>query len=127
MTETNHRVFQMTFSSVYRALVAKAERKGRTAAEVNHIISWLTGYSSDTLAQLEQTDLTYKSFFDQAPAVNPARTLITGNICGVRIEEIDDPTMAIIRQLDKLVDELAKGKPVDKILRQLDEADLGQK
>jgi hypothetical protein len=107
----------MSFARVYPALVAKAERKGRTKAEVDQIIGWLTGYNEGGLdAQLErQVDV--ETFFAEAPAPNPARSLITGVVCGVRVEEIEEPTMREIRYLDKLIDELAKGKAMEKILR----------
>lgn len=112
-----HRIFTTPFASVYPHYVAKAERKGRTKAEVDAILSWLTGYSPQELeSQLEkQTD--FETFFKEAPQMNPSRTLIKGTVCGVRVEEIEDPTMREIRYLDKLVDELAKGKAMDKILR----------
>jgi hypothetical protein len=111
------RIYTMSFARVYPALVAKAERKGRTKADVDQIIGWLTGYSQDSLdAQLEkQADV--DSFFAEAPAPNPARSLIKGVVCGVRVEEIEEPTMREIRYLDKLIDELAKGKAMEKILR----------
>jgi hypothetical protein len=113
----SHRVYKMSFAKVYPLLVAKAERKGRTKAEVDEVIRWLTGYSQRQIdAQLErQTE--YESFFAQAPAMKPSRTLIKGTVCGVRVEEIEEPTMREIRYLDKLVDELAKGRPMAKILR----------
>ncbi|CCD91259.1 conserved hypothetical protein [Bradyrhizobium sp. ORS 375] len=113
-----HRIYTTSFASVYRLYVAKGEKKGRSKAEVDQIICWLTGYDHSGLeAQLEQqTD--FETFFAQAPAMNPARSLIKGMICGVRIEEIEEPTMREIRYLDKLVDELARGKTMDKILRQ---------
>ncbi len=112
-----HRIYTTSVASVYPHYVAKAERKGRTREEVDEVIGWLTGYGPDDLAvQLEQgTD--FETFFANAPAPNPARSRITGVICGVRIEEIEDPTMREIRYLDKLVDELARGKPMDKVLR----------
>jgi hypothetical protein len=114
---TKHRIFTTSFASVYPLYVAKAEKKGRTKAEVDAIISWLTGYSQQELeAQLkEQKD--FETFFKEAPNLNPSRTLIKGVVCGVRVEDIADPTMREIRYLDKLIDELAKGKPMDKILR----------
>jgi hypothetical protein len=107
----------MSFSSVYPLYVAKAGKKGRTKAEVDEIIHWLTGYSQQGLeAELQkQTDL--ETFFARAPALNPARKLITGVICGVRVEDIKEPLMQEIRYLDKLIDELAKGKAMEKILR----------
>ena len=106
-------VFDMKVSKVYPLLVAKAEKKGRTKAEVDEVTSWLTGYD------MEATDLdvTYAEFFGNAPAYNPRAELITGSVCGVKVEVIEDPLMKKIRQLDKLVDELAKGKPMEKVLR----------
>lgn len=118
MTQTKkHRIFTTSFASVYPLYVAKAERKGRQKSEVDVIICWLTGYSQHTLeGQLKkQTD--FETFFSEAPQLNPARALIKGVICGVRIEDIQEPTMREIRYLDKLVDELAKGKTMEKILR----------
>jgi hypothetical protein len=112
-----HRIFTTSVASVYPHYIAKAEKKGRTRSEVDEIIRWLTGYRQDELeARLEQrTD--FETFFAEAPDLNPSRALITGVICGVRIEEIEEPTMREIRYLDKLVDELAKGRPMEKILR----------
>lgn len=112
-----HRIYAMAFARVYPAYIAKAERKGRTKAEVDTIITWLTGYDQAGLAgQIEhQTD--FEAFFAEAPQLNPARTAITGVICGVRVEDIEEPTMREIRYLDKLVDELARGRPMEKILR----------
>lgn len=114
---TNHRIYKMSFARVYPAYVAKAEKKGRTKAEVDEIICWLTGYNQDVLeAQLEkQTD--FETFLAEAPQLNPARALIKGVVCGVRVENIEEPTMREIRYLDKLIDELAKGKSMEKILR----------
>lgn len=114
---TKHRIYTMSFARVYPEYIAKAERKGRTKAEVDEIIRWLTGYSQKEFeAQLEkQTDI--ETFYAQAPHMNPLRRLITGVICGVRVEEIKEPTMQEIRYLDKLIDELAKGKAMEKILR----------
>ena len=106
-------IFDMKVSKVYPLLVAKAERKGRTKAEVDAVTAWLTGYD---MAAVDM-DITYAEFFRNAPAYNPRAELITGTVCGVRVEEIEDPLMKRIRQLDKLVDELAKGKPMEKILR----------
>ncbi|HET9065698.1 MAG TPA: DUF2200 domain-containing protein [Gemmatimonadales bacterium] len=105
-----HRIFAMAFSRVYPLLVKKAERKGRTRAEVDTIIRWLTGYSQVGLQRQIDRDCDYETFFAEAPAMNPRSDLITGVVCGVRVEEIDDPVMQRIRQLDKLIDELAKGK-----------------
>jgi len=115
---TKHRIYTMSFASVYPLYVAKAEKKGRTKAEVDQIISWLTGYGQKELeAQLKkQTD--FETFFAQAPRINPSRSMIKGVVCGVRVEDIKEPTMREIRYLDKLIDELAKGKTMDKILRQ---------
>jgi hypothetical protein len=112
-----HRIFKTSFASVYPHYVAKAEKKGRTKAEVDAIICWLTGYSPQQLeAQLgRRTD--FDAFFAEAPGMNPSRTLIKGVVCGVRVEEIEDPLMREIRYLDKLIDELAKGKAMEKILR----------
>lgn len=112
-----HRVYAMSVASVYPLYVQKAERKGRAKGEVDEIIRWLTGYSQEALeAQLEkQVDL--EAFFAQAPRLNPARALIKGVICGVRVEEMEEGTMREIRYLDKLIDELAKGKAMEKVLR----------
>lgn len=110
-------VTEMAFAKLYSLLVAKAEKKGRTREEVDQVTAWLTGYTPEELARLEQSDMSYGDFFHNAPALNPNRTLITGKICGVRVEEIEDPLMRDIRYLDKLVDELAKGKAMEKILR----------
>ena len=105
-------VFDMPYSKVYDCLVAKAERKGRTKEEVDQVITWLTGYENPT-----GLDLTYGEFLSSAPAWNPRAELITGSICGVKVETIEDPMTKKMRQLDKLVDELAKGKPMEKVLR----------
>lgn len=113
----NHKIYKMSFSSVYPRYVAKAERKGRTKTEVDEIIRWLTGYIQEDLeAQIEEQN-DFETFFAQAPKMNPLRKLIKGMICGVRVEDIEEPTMQEIRYLDKLVDELAKGKTMEKILR----------
>ena len=114
---TNEKVFAMSFAKVYPMLIAKAERKGRTREEVLALTEWLMGYSSIRLEELLRSDISYGDFFRQAPALNPARKKITGSICGVRVEAIEDPLMQEIRYLDKLVDELAKGKPMEKIMR----------
>ena len=106
-------IFDMKVSKVYPLLVQKAERKGRTRDEVDQVTAWLTGYDMKTV----DMDVSYAEFFENAPAMNPKASLITGSVCGVRVQEIDDPLMQKIRWLDKLVDELAKGKPMDKILR----------
>ena len=110
-------VTEMDFAKLYSLLVAKAEKKGRTREKVDQVTAWLTGYTPEELARLERSDMSYGDFFRSAPAMNPNRTLITGKICGVRVEEIADPLMRDIRYLDKLVDEFAKGKAVEKILR----------
>jgi len=104
------KVFAMSFPKVYGCLVAKAERKGRTKDEVDALIMWMTGYSSAELEARLEAGTAYKTFFDEAPAMNPKCELIKGSICGVRIEDIEDPTMKTIRRLDKLIDDLAKGK-----------------
>jgi hypothetical protein len=112
-----HRIYTVSFASVYPHYVSKAEKKGRTREEVNEIIRWLTGYSQKALeAQLEKkTD--FENFYSKAPKLNPSRSLIKGVICGVRVEDIKDPIMREARYLDKLIDELAKGKAMEKILR----------
>ena len=110
-------VMEMPFGKLYALLVDKAERKGRTRVEVDRVTAWLTGYTADDLARLEQSDTTYGDFFRNAPAMNPNRIRITGKICGIRVEEVEDPLMRDIRYLDKLVDELAKGKSMEQILR----------
>lgn len=107
----------MSVARVYPALVAKAEKKGRTKAEVDTIIRWMTGYTQAGLERQLKNEVDYESFFLKAPRLNPARHLIKGVVCGVRVEEVEDPTMREIRYLDKLVDELAKGKSMEKILR----------
>lgn len=114
----NHKIYQMNFSKVYPLLVNKAVKKGRTKEEVDEIIVWLTGYSKMELDSLLETSVSYENFFQNAPKLNPNRHFIRGTICGIRVEEIDEPLMREIRYLDKLVDELAKGKALDKILRQ---------
>lgn len=114
---TKHRIYSMSFAKVYPLLVAKAEKKGRTKAEVDELIRWLTGYSQKALEGQLENKTAYEDFFAQAPRMNPSRSLITGVVCGVRIETIEEPTMREIRYLDKMVDELAKGKAMDKILR----------
>ena len=114
---TNEKVFAMVFAKVYSMLIAKAERKGRTRDEVLAVTTWLTGYTNEQLEELLDSDITYGDFFRNAPALNPARKQIKGSICGVKVENIEDPLMQEIRYLDKLVDELAKGKPREKIMR----------
>ena len=112
-----HRIYTTPLASVYPHYVGKAERKGRTRAEVDEIIRWLTGYSDDQLQWHLENRTDFETFFAQAPSPNPARTLIKGTVCGVRLENIEEPTMREIRYLDKLIDELARGKTMDKILR----------
>src|SRR5688572_33466676 len=114
---TNQRVFAMSFARVYPLYVAKAEKKGRKKSEVDAVICWLTGYSPRELAGQLKKETDFETFFKEAPKLNPARTLIKGVVCGVRVEDIQEPTMREIRYLDKLVDELAKGKAMEKILR----------
>ena len=113
----NTRIFKMTFASVYPHYIAKAEKKGRTSAEVRAIIHWLTGYDDQALQQQIDEKVDFETFFARAPKMNPSVSKITGVICGYRVEEIEDKLMQKIRYLDKLVDELAKGKAMDKILR----------
>jgi hypothetical protein len=114
---TKHRIFTTSFASVYPFYVAKAEKKGRHKSEVDAIICWLTGYRQRDLDRQLKQGTDFEKFFSDAPKLNPARVLIKGVVCGIRVEEIQDPMMREIRYLDKLVDELAKGKPLDKILR----------
>ena len=111
------RVFAMSFASIYPLYIQKAEKKGRTKAEVDSIIFWLTGYNKQSLQKQIDTKSDFETFFDQAPQLNPNVSKITGVICGYRVEEIEDKLMQKIRYLDKLVDELAKGKTMEKILR----------
>lgn len=117
-TTGEHRIFSTAFGSVYPAYVAKAEKKGRTKAEVDEIVRWLTGHDAKSLQTEIDAKTDFKTFFAKAPKMNPARKLITGIVCGVRVEEVAEPTMREIRYLDKLIDELAKGKAIEKILRQ---------
>jgi hypothetical protein len=114
---TKHRICSVAVASVYPHYVAKAEKKGRTKAEVDQIIIWLTGHSQATLDDQLANGTNFEDFFAQAPEMNPSRSLITGTVCGVRVEEVEEPTMREIRYLDKLVDELAKGRKMEKILR----------
>ncbi len=113
----NDRVFRMPFASVYPHYVAKVERKGRTKQELHTVIAWLTGYTEKGLQQVLDKKVDFETFFAKAPKLNPNASLITGMICGYRVEEIDDPIMRQVRYLDKLVDELAKGRAMEKILR----------
>lgn len=116
-TTKKHRIYTMSVASVYPHYVAKAEKKGRTLEEVDEIIRWLTGYSQQEVEAHLERKTNFETFFAEAPHMNPARSLITGVICGVRLEEIEDPLMREIRYLDKLIDELSRGKPMEKILR----------
>lgn len=118
MDQKNHRIYTMAVASVYPAYIAKAERKGRTKQEVDEIICWLTGHSQSSFTAELDKKTSFADFFAQAPNMNPARSRITGSVCGVKVQEIAEPVMREIRYLDKLVDELAKGKAMEKILRQ---------
>lgn len=117
ISRNRHRIYAMPFARVYPEYINKAERKGRTKAEVDEIIFWLTGHDERSLDSVLANETDLETFYQDAPAPNPARTQITGKICGVQIEEIDEATMREIRYLDKLIDELAKGRPMEKILR----------
>lgn len=114
---TKHRIYSMSFASVYPHYVAKANKKGRTKAEVDQILCWLTGYTQMQLDKVIEQGDDFESFFAKAPSMHPNRELIRGVVCGVRVEEVQEPLMREIRYLDKLIDELAKGKSMDKILR----------
>src|SRR5690554_4618003 len=114
---SKHRIYTMSFARVYPHYVTKAEKKGRSKAEVDEIIRWLTGYSQEELEAQVEKETDFETFFTEAPKPNPNRTLIKGVVCGVRVENIEEPIMREIRYLDKLIDELAKGKSMDKILR----------
>ncbi|MGE8076899.1 DUF2200 domain-containing protein [Listeria welshimeri] len=111
------RIYTMSFASVYPLYIQKVEKKGRTKEEVDEIIFWLTGYNEDSLQQVIDKEIDFETFFEQAPKMNPNASLINGVICGYRVEEIEDKLMQQIRYLDKLIDELAKGKKMEKILR----------
>jgi len=113
----NSRIYKMSFASVYPHYINKAEKKGRTKAEVDHIIFWLTGYGNEALQKIIDDKTNFETFFGQAPLLNPNVSMITGVICGYRVEDIEDKLMQKVRYLDKLIDELAKGKTMDKILR----------
>ena len=113
-----NKIYSMSFARVYPCLINKALKKGRTTEEVNMIIQWLTGYDTPALEQAICAGISYEDFFKNAPELNPKRELIKGTVCGVRIENIEDPMMREIRYLDKLIDELAKGKSMDKIMRE---------
>lgn len=115
--DKKHRIYGMSFASVYPHYVTKAEKKGRTKAEVDELIRWLTGYTQQELQSQLRKETDFETFLLEAPELNPNRNLITGVVCGVRVEDVEEPTMREIRYLDKLVDELARGKAMDKILR----------
>lgn len=117
--KNDHRFYQMTFASVYPLYITKVERKGRTKAEVDEVICWLTGYDKQGLQAQIKKDNNFEVFIAEAPKLNPARSLIKGLICGVRVEDIKDRTIQGVRYMDKLVDELAKGRAMEKILRQV--------
>ncbi|SHF19364.1 DUF2200 domain-containing protein [Alkalibacter saccharofermentans] len=114
---TKPKIYSMSFASVYPHYITKAEKKGRTKSEVDEIIRWLTGYSQEDLETKIENQTDFETFFSEAPKLNPSRTLIKGVICGIRVENIEEPLMQEIRYLDKLIDELAKGKAMEKILR----------
>jgi hypothetical protein len=114
---SKHRIYTTSFASVYPLYITKAEKKGRTKTEVDEIIRWLTGYSQKTLEVQLKKKTDFETFFAEAPQLNSSRALIRGVVCGVRVEDIEEPTMQEIRYLDKLIDELAKGKAMEKILR----------
>lgn len=116
-TTNSERLFGYSIAAIHKLYVAKVERKGRSGAEVDQVICWLTGHDTQSLAAAMAEGQTLKAFFDRAPALNPSRELIKGVICGVRVEEIEDRTVQLIRYMDKLVDEIAKGKAMEKILR----------
>lgn len=117
MDKKTQRIYNMTYASVYPLYLAKIERKGQEESDLIDIISWLTGYSKEDLESLQQSDITFENFFNEAPLMNPNTHLITGSICGVKVQEVEDPIIQKIRFLDKIVDELAKGKAVEKIKR----------
>lgn len=114
---SNERVYAMIFGKVYPLYIAKVEKKGRTKAELDEVIRWLTGYSQEGLEAQISTSTNFETFFAEAPQINPSSVLISGTVCGVRVEDIEDPIIRNVRYLDKLVDELAKGRPMQKILR----------
>ncbi|MCA9347611.1 DUF2200 domain-containing protein [Candidatus Saccharibacteria bacterium] len=117
MKSASERIYSMSVESVYPHYVAKAERKGRTKQEVDEIITWLTGYQENDLKNILEKGINFEDFFNKAPKMNPKRSEIKGVVCGVRVEDIEDPIMREVRYLDKLIDELAKGKAMEKILR----------
>lgn len=113
----SHRIFSVPFAEIYPHYVTKIERKDKSVEELHEVITWLTGYSVEELDRVREEKATLEEFFAQAPALNPSRSLITGSICGYKVQDIEDPLMQNIRYMDKLVDELAKGKAMEKILR----------
>lgn len=115
---SGHRIFGMSAASIYRAYLNKIERKGRSAGELDQVIGWMTGHSPASLEAALSAGITFEQFFAQAPAMNPLRELVTGKVCGVQVEAVEDPLMREIRRLDKLVDELAKGRAMEKVLRE---------
>lgn len=115
--KTKQRIYTMSFGRVYPLYITKAERKGRTKKDVDEIIKWLTGYSQKELDNIAKEEINFKSFFDNAPKLNPNREMIKGVVCGIRVEDIEDPIVQSVRYLDKLIDELAKGRIMNKILR----------
>lgn len=117
---TKHRIYTMSVAGVYPHYITKAEKKGRTKAEVDEIIRWLTGYNQEQLETQLEKKTNFETFFAEAPQLNPSRNLIKGVVCGVRVEDIEEPLMREVRYLDKLIDELAKGKKMEKILRKLE-------
>ena len=117
MDKNLERVYRMSFASVYPLYITKVERKGRTREDVDTVVQWLTGYSAEQMQQAIADEVDFETFFTQAPAPNTARSLITGTICGVKVQEIEDPIMREVRYLDKLVDEVAKGKAMERVLR----------
>ncbi|WP_422359950.1 DUF2200 domain-containing protein [Reichenbachiella sp.] len=116
---TKHRIYTMSFAGVYPHYVAKAEKKGRTKAEVDEIIYWLTGYDQQGLKEVIEEKINFETFFAEAPKLHPNRKLIKGVVCGIRVEDIEEPLMQEVRYLDKLIDELARGKRMEKILREV--------
>lgn len=119
MNDRSSRIYKLTLAGVYPFYIEKAEKKGRTKPEVDEIIRWLTGYTQSQIESHIEKQTNFEDFFAQAPQMNPARALVKGIICGVRVEDIEDPTIQSTRYLDKLIDELAKGRPMEKILRKL--------
>lgn len=113
----HEKVYSMKFAKIYPLLVSKAVKKGRSEAEVQEVICWLTGYGVEAIEELAKQDISYREFFQNAPQMNPDRRLIKGVVCGIRVEEIEEPLMREIRYLDKLIDELAKGKSMDNVMR----------